>query len=127
MGRTDNDTTIQELKELVDTFSKDRNWQRHHNPKNLSMSIVVEAAELMEHYQWERDGQPNQQEVADELSDIIFNCLMFAVGQDIDIASSFKSKYKRLLKKYPVTIFNKDNDSLKDYDRIKKAYRKGTP
>lgn len=110
---------------MVDKFSQDRNWQRHHNPKNLSMAIAIEAAELMEHYQWEREGKLDAGEIADELSDIIFNCLMFAVSQDIDIASSFKSKYGRLLKKYPTTIFNKNNDSPEDYDRIKKAYRAG--
>lgn len=120
---SDNTTNIQELKDLVEKFAQERNWQRHHSGKNLSMNIAIEAAELMEHFQWERDGDPDMDAVADELADIIFNCLNFATTNNIDIASSFVKKYEKLLKKYPTEIFNKSNDSLEDYHRIKKTYR----
>lgn len=120
----DKNTSLQELKDLVIGFGEDRNWRKHHTPKNLAMSIAVEAAELMEHYLWERKGDPDRQEIADELSDIIFNCLNFAVVADIDVAEAFERKYQKMNQKYPTKIFNKHNDSLKDYERIKKAYRK---
>lgn len=121
--KTDAETTLQELKDIVATFSRERNWGKHHAPKNLAMNIAIEAAELMEHYVWERDGEPNKSEVADELADIVFNCLNFAVSQDIDITSAFMDKFERLQKKYPTTIFNESNDSLDDYQKIKKQYR----
>lgn len=123
--QTDNNTTLQELKDIVEKFTKDRNWGKHHAPKNLAMNIAIEAAELMEHYVWERDGEPDKAEVADELADVLFNCLNFAITQDIDLAKAFLSKFERLEKKYPTTIFNKDNDSLDDYQKIKQAYRSG--
>ncbi len=121
--RTDAETTLQELKDLVEQFSKERNWEKHHAPKNLAMNIAIEAAELMEHYVWERDGEPDKQEVTDELADIIFNCLNFAVTNNIDIASAFIDKLERIRKKYPTDVFNDSNDSLEDYQKIKKAYR----
>lgn len=123
MNKNDAHTTLQELKEMVDKFGKDRHWQHHHTSKNLSMGIVIEAAELMEHFQWERDGEPDAEAIADELSDVIFNCLNFALINNIDVATAFHNKYQKLVKKYPAAIFNKNNDSRKDYDRIKKAYR----
>jgi NTP pyrophosphatase (non-canonical NTP hydrolase) len=123
--QTDREVTLQQLKDVVAQFSKERNWGKHHAPKNLAMNIAIEAAELMEHYVWERDGEPDKAEVADELADIVFNCLNFAVGQDIDIATAFMDKFERLQKKYPTTIFNESNDSLDDYQKIKQRYRAG--
>lgn len=49
---TDQITNIQELKDIVSIFVKERNWEESHNPKNLSMSIAIEASELMEIFQW---------------------------------------------------------------------------
>jgi dCTP diphosphatase len=124
-GKTDAETTIAELKQLVAQFSQERNWGKHHGPKNLAMNIAIEAAELMEHYVWERDGDPDKAEVADELADIVFNCLNFAATQDIDISTAFMSKFQRLQQKYPTEIFNDTNDSLDDYQKIKQRYRAG--
>lgn len=124
-GRTDQETTFAELKDIVAKFGADRNWGKHHSPKNLAMNIAIEAAELMEHYVWERDGEPDKAEVADELADVIFNCLNFAATQGIDISSAFMSKFERLQKKYPTEIFNDSNDSLDDYQKIKQRYRAG--
>lgn len=123
MNKTDDDTTIQELKNLVIKFGEERHWQRHHTPKNLSMNIAIEAAELMELFVWDRSGDPDPEEVADEVADVLFNILNFAQSQNIDVVSSFLSKYDKLLKKYPVETFNEAKDSLDDYKRIKKAYR----
>ena len=48
----DQDTSLQQLKQLVAEFVKDRDWEQFHSPKNISMSLAIEAAELMEHFQW---------------------------------------------------------------------------
>lgn len=123
-GKADGETTLQELKDLAEEFSKERSWQKHHKPRNLSMNIAVEAAELMEHYLWERDEGPDRREIADELSDVILSCLLFAVAEDIDISRSFRDKLARIKKKYPTTIFNEKNDSLEAYQKIKQEYRR---
>ena len=49
---SDKQTTLNEIKELIDSFADERDWQQFHSPKNLSMSISIEAAELMEIFQW---------------------------------------------------------------------------
>ena len=118
-------TTIQELKDLVIRFSEARNWGTHHTPKNLAMSIAIEAAELMEHFQWDEYSAHDKQEVADELGDILAYCFNLAARLDIDVASAYKAKLARAEQKYPVSLFNAQQDSPADYARIKKAYRAG--
>ena len=49
---SDQSTTIAELRQLVASFVAERDWNQFHSPKNLSMSLAIEAAELMEHFQW---------------------------------------------------------------------------
>jgi len=123
MKSGDSETTLEELKQLVEQFAKERHWKHHHTPKNLAMGIAIEASELMEHYQWDHQSEPDKEEVADELSDVLFNLLNFAINENIDISSSFKSKYKKLQEKYPTTTFNKEHADLEEYHRIKKKYR----
>jgi len=125
MSRDDKDTTIQELKDLIIKFSEERGWERHHTPKNLAISICLEAAELLEHFQWDEYNQNDKQKIADELADIITYAANFAQVMDIDIASSFKDKLKRSEKKYPVSLFNKDRVGEDDFFKIKQDYRKG--
>ena len=123
--KTDKTVTIQELKDMVQKFGDERNWEKHFSAKNLAMNIAIEAAELMEHFVWEWDNEPDQAEVAAELSDIIFNCLNFAVRNNIDISQTFLRKYQKLVVKYPVELFNKDATNQEEYKRIKQAYRQG--
>ena len=125
MSNKDAETTIQELKDLVIQFERERGWAKHHTPKNVAVSLCIEAAELLEHFQWDSYEQRDKQAIADELADVIFNCLNFASTMDIDIASAFLSKFERIQKKYPVEIFNPDSDNPEEYFRIKKAYRTG--
>lgn len=125
MRHTDNETTLNEHKNLVEKFGQERNWGRHHTPKNLAMNVAIEAAELMEHYVWEREGEADKKEVADELADVLFNVLNFAVTENIDLTSAFMSKYEKLQKKYPASKFNEGSDDLTEYRRIKKDYRDG--
>ncbi len=124
MSAQDNETTLQELKELVATFRDERSWGKHHSPKNLAMSIAIEAAELMELFQWDEYTKRNQEKVADELADIMIYCMNFADTLDIDVATVFKDKLRRAAEKYPVELFNDKTDSPDDYHRIKQAYRK---
>jgi dCTP diphosphatase len=123
MSKRDDETTIQELKELVIQFGRERHWERHHTPKNLSMNIAIEAAELMELFVWDRAGDPDPEDVADELADVLFNVLNFAQSQNIDIATAFMKKLQHTKEKYPTEKFNEAKDDLDEYKRIKKAYR----
>lgn len=123
--KTDSNTTIQELKDLVSKFTAERHWQKHHTPKNLTMNLIIEAAELMDHYVWELDGKPKKEEVADELADVFFNVLNFADKEQIDLSTAFINKYQKLQKKYPTEKFAHDTINLEEYRRLKKEYRSG--
>jgi len=123
MKKTDKETSLQELKDLVVRFREERNWGKHHTPKNLAMSIAIEAAELMELFQWDEYTKRNQEKIADELADILIYCFNFADTCDIDIATAFRAKLAVNAKKYPTTLFNKKTDSPDEYHRIKQDYR----
>lgn len=123
---SDKTTTIEELKDLEEKFKKDRNWQKHHTPRNIAASIVIEAAELLEHFQWGKYSQTpeTKEEIAKELADVILYCLSFSVATKIDIATAVKEKVEHNSKKYPVHLFNAKRDDPKEYQRRKKGYRR---
>jgi NTP pyrophosphatase (non-canonical NTP hydrolase) len=103
----DDRTTVHELKEVMREFVSERNWHCFHNAKNLSMSLAIEAAELMEHFQWLTTEQVtggqgfDQGEVADELADVLCYALSLANALHIDISSAIKSKMHKNRRKYP--------------------------
>jgi len=107
----DSTTTIQQLKDTVTEFAHQRDWEQFHTPKNLSMSIAIEAAELMEHFQWVRPGEVEQfddakkREIGEELADVVSYCLAFANTMDIDVAAAFEHKMARNREKYPAHEF----------------------
>ncbi len=100
----DDTATLAELKARVEAFVQARDWERFHQPKNLAMSIAIEAAELMEHFQWspQRDDALDRAEVADELADVLIYALAFANRQDIDVAAAIASKLARNELRFPV-------------------------
>lgn len=104
----DKTTTLQELKDLAENFSKERDWDQFHSPKNISMDITIEAAELAEIFLWsgsktsfERAKEKNQ-EVQDEVGDILHALLIFCNQTGIDLVEAFKQKLEKTKKKYPV-------------------------
>lgn len=102
-------TPVAELKKLVAEFVAQRDWQRYHVPKHLAMSIAIEAAELMEHFQWEDVEAPDavkqdperMQQIREELSDVLAYALSLANALDIDISDAFAAKMKKNAGKYP--------------------------
>lgn len=105
----DSQTTLAELREKVAEFVAARNWQPFHNPKNLAMSIAIEAAELQEHFQWLTIEEcreyarklENRLEVADELADILIYCLSFANATGIDVSDAVLKKLARNEHRFP--------------------------
>lgn len=121
---TDRETTLQELKDAVAQFREERGWRKHHTPKNLAISIALEAAELLEHYQWDEYRKSDEaEEIASELADILMYVFNFADVNDIDISSSFYRKLDHAKQKYPVEKFNKDSLNNDEYFRIKQNYK----
>jgi len=105
MKRKDDTTTVDQLRKEVSQFIRERDWEKFHNGKNLSMSIAIEAAELMEHFQWSDPQTPCDaaalQEIRHELADVVIYALDFCNLMDIDLASAIKDKMKQNRAKYP--------------------------
>lgn len=108
--RQDQEITLQKVKDAIQSFASERDWEQFHTPKNLSMAIAAEAAELMEHFLW-HDGQQSfdaldnpkkQQAIAEELADIIIYALEFANITQLDVATIIQAKMKANAEKYPV-------------------------
>jgi len=105
----DRETTVQQLIDLVEAFVAERKWEPFHDPKNLSASIAIEAAELMEHFQWLRtdelgavkDDAKAMGEIREELADILAYVVSFAGTMNIDLSSALADKMKKNATKYP--------------------------
>ncbi|MDR7855643.1 nucleotide pyrophosphohydrolase [Tissierella sp.] len=106
---TDKTTNIQQVKDKIAKFVAERKWNQFHNPKNLSMSIAIEASELMEIFQWMTEEEAwninNSTEsihLKEELSDVIIYCLSLANQLDIDVSAAIEDKIGKNAIKYPV-------------------------
>ena len=107
---SDHNTTVAELRDIVRKFVAERDWQQFHSPKNLSMALAIEAAELMEHFQWltveaSREIGKNQEQleaVGEELADVVCYSLALANELDLDIAVALQRKIIKNAAKYPV-------------------------
>src|SRR5271156_6317889 len=110
---SDQQTTIAELRELVRQFVAEREWQQFHTPKNLSMSLAIEAAELMEHFQWltpeasrQIAAQPQKLvEVGEELADVLCYGLALANELGLDVAACLRDKMEKNRRKYPADAY----------------------
>lgn len=116
---SDKKITVQELKDAVNTFVTDRDWQQFHSPKNLSMAIVLEAAELMEIFRFmscqdsKKELEIEREKVAFELADITIATLSFCNLYNIDLGDAIQKKLIHNMQKYPV---DKAKGSNKKYD-----------
>ena len=116
----DSTTTVSDLKNLCDNFAKERDWQQFHTPRNLSMSIAVEAAELMELFLWIQDGQEHlpadkREAIENELADVVRAALLLANGAGIDVAAAIERKVKKDASKYPVEKCRGKSNKWTDY------------
>jgi len=93
---------MKKITERLIKFRNERNWQQFHTPENLSKSIVLEAAELLENYQWE-SGKENIENVKEELADIVGYCLLLCEHYGFDLENIMNEKIDKNEKKYPVS------------------------
>ena len=89
------------LKERIDKFNKDRDWDKFHSPVNLAKSIAIEAGELLECFQWS-DTNYNLEDVQEELADVMNYCIQMSQVLNIDIIEVINNKMNKNEKKYPI-------------------------
>lgn len=130
----DDQTTLQEIKDVVTTFRKDRGWLDT-DLKDVALSIVLEATEILEQFQWveshEVENKPKWRKVVgDEIADVMFLMSELASRLEIDMAEAFENKIERQAKKYPLSEFGSDiskQKQLQAYYKIKAKTRGGHP
>jgi len=110
---------IDELKQRLRDFAAERDWEQFHSPKNLAMALIVEAAELVEHFQWLTEAESRalpaekREPVAQELADVFIYLVRLADRLDIDLLDAAGRKIVLNAKKYPA-------------DRVRGSARKST-
>ena len=89
------------LKQRIDKFNKDRDWDQFHSPDNLAKSISIEAAELLECFQWS-ETEYDFEHVKEELADVMNYCIQMSQYLNVDMIDILNSKLDKTEKKYPI-------------------------
>ncbi|MBC8709399.1 nucleotide pyrophosphohydrolase, partial [Staphylococcus pseudintermedius] len=100
-----------EILKAINQFRDERNWRQFHNEKDLSLSISLEAAELLELFQWKTSEEvvdSQQERLAEELADVLIYSYMLADNLDFDINEIIRKKLEKNTEKYPIEK-SKDN------------------
>jgi len=122
MNKRNKDFKLEEIIGKVIEFRNKRNWKKFHNPKNLAISISIEANELLEHFQWKdlKDSkeyaEKNKDKISSEIADIIIYLLYLCHDLNINLVDSINKKLKENNSKYPVS--KSKGKSLK-YNQLK--------
>ncbi|PKL43230.1 MAG: NTP pyrophosphohydrolase [Candidatus Riflebacteria bacterium HGW-Riflebacteria-1] len=108
---SDANTSIDELKSMVEKFVSDRSWHKYHTPKNIAISVVLEASELLEHFQWsppasEEIDSNRHQQIAEEMCDVMAYLLSLANVLKVDMASEMAKKMRKNCQKYPTQDYD---------------------
>lgn len=99
---------LSDLQKRVVEFRNMRDWKQFHNPKDMALSLVLEATEVMEHFQWKSQKEietylvSNKQDVSDELADVLYWVLLMSHDLDVDIIDAFEKKMQKNEAKYSV-------------------------
>jgi NTP pyrophosphatase (non-canonical NTP hydrolase) len=106
---SDNEVTFQQIKGKISEFNKARNWDHYHNPKDLAMAISIEAAELLENFQWETAKPPSEiiaderkmAGIRDETADMFIYLLILCNRLDMDASSLIEEKISKNGTRFP--------------------------
>ena len=111
--------SLDELRQRLRAFAAERDWEQFHSPKNLAMALIVEAGELVEHFQWLTQAQslalaPDKRElVAQELADVLIYLVRLADRLDVDLLAAAGRKLALNAEKYPA---ERARGSARKYD-----------
>ena len=99
---------IQRLTKRIVAFREARDWKQFHNPKDLALSLILEAAEVLEHFQWknkkeiDEHAKVHKNDIGEELADVLYWVLLMSKDLKIDIAKALDKKMDQNEKKYPI-------------------------
>lgn len=107
---------LENIQSIIKNFSKERDWDQFHNPKNLAMALTVETAELVEIFQWlnqeQADNLPQEKQIhlKEEIADIAVYLLRICMAYDINLEEAILEKMDKNAKKYP--LFDKNGEKI---------------
>ena len=113
---------LQALTEQLRSFARERDWEQFHSPKNLSMALIAEAAELLEHFQWVTEkesfalGPAKLQEVKLELADVFLYLIRLSDQLNIDLVAAAREKLELNREKYPADKVRGDARKYSEYE-----------
>lgn len=99
---------IKKLTEIIIRYRDERDWKQFHNPKDLALSLVLEAAEVTEHFQWKNSTEikayvrTNKDDIGEELADVLYWVLLLSHDLGIDIQEALEKKMEKNRTKYPI-------------------------
>ena len=100
---------IKKIQERLENFAKDRNWEQFHTPKNLTMALSVEVAELVEIFQWSNSGgldeikdPETRKKIEEEIADVLIYLIKISGKLDLDLEKIINQKIEKNEKKYPI-------------------------
>lgn len=130
----DDVTTISDIRKVINAFRQKRGWTNE-DPKDVALSLMLESAELLEHFQWLSGEKVSKhpkikQAVGEEMSDVLWWLVTLSQRLEIDISHAFAQKLKKNDQKYPEKLFSpkvNEKERLRTYYRIKAETRGGHP
>lgn len=99
---------LQPLVESILKFREERNWKQFHNPKDVAISLSLEASEVLEHFQWKSPEEiekyvgEHRDEIGEELADVLYWVLLLSNDLGIDLTEAFRQKMVKNAMKYPI-------------------------
>ena len=114
---------MEDFVKAVLAFRDERDWKQFHNPKDLAISITLEAAELLEHFQWKRPGEveaflareENRKRLGEEMADVLILLISLADAAGLDLLDAARAKLEQNAKKYPV---DRARGTARKYDEL---------
>lgn len=119
---------IERITQRLREFAKEREWEQFHTPKNLVMALSVECSELLEHFQWldseqvknlqveNPENEKKREEIAEEVSDILFYLLRFSDVMNLDLQKASDEKLEKNAKKYPAEKVRGNSKKYNEYE-----------
>lgn len=107
---------IEKIINRLNQYRDERNWRKYHNPKDLALSLTLEAAEVLEHFQWKNETEmaeyvkTHKQEIAEELADVFNWILLMSHDLGIDIIAAANEKIDKNNQKYPTDKFRDEHN-----------------
>ena|SRR5919199_585671 len=116
-----NDDIFKQMQQQIVQFNDSRDWQQFHTPKDLAMSLVLEAAEVLEHFQWKNEDEikdhlrDHKEEIGEELADCLYWILLMAHYYDISLPDAFQKKMQQNEAKYPISKVKGSRKKYNEY------------